>query len=54
MFIGFGNMGVDGDHCKRRFSGVVVVEARSSNLNCLMESEKVEGVFVDISFNKFH
>lgn len=28
MFIGFGSMELDGDHCKRRFSGVVGVEAR--------------------------
>lgn len=28
VFIGFGNMGVVGVYCKRRLSGVIVVEVR--------------------------
>jgi len=51
VFIGFGNIGVVGDHWKR-LSEEDGEETRS-DLNCLMGSEKVERVFVDLSCKKF-
>lgn len=47
MSIGRGNMGVAGDHCKR-FSEEAGADT-SSDLNCLMGTEEVERVFLDIS-----